>query len=108
MPTALGSAAVPSADETVLPEGHEDDAVVVVTVGAAVAIGAEATAVGVDPVPELELAAGDELPQAARVAAATARVAKGIQCELLRVTCDASISISPCLRLPLMHYEASH
>jgi hypothetical protein len=81
------------------PDGHEDDAVVVVgsaTVGAAVAGGAVAAGVGVDPEPEL--AAGDELPHAARVAAA-ARVASGIQYELLRVTCDASVirsmSVSP-------------
>jgi hypothetical protein len=88
MPTASGSPDVPRAESTVLPDGHEDDAVVVVTVGAAVAGGTVAAAVGVDP--ELELAAGDELPQAARVPAA-ARVASGIQNELLRVTCDASV-----------------
>ncbi len=91
MPTALGSATVPSADATVDPDGHEDDAVVVVgsaTVGAAVAGCAVGAAVGVDP--ELELAAGDELPQAASTAAAPS-VANGIQYELLRVTCDASV-----------------
>lgn len=93
MPTAFGSPDVPRAESTVLPEGHDEDAVVVVIVGAAVggavAIGAEATGVGVDP--ELELAAGDEPPQAASVAAAMATVPSGIQCEMLRVTCDASV-----------------
>jgi hypothetical protein len=99
MPTAFGSPDVPRAESTVLPEGHDEEAVVVVgsaTVGAAVAGGAVAAGVGVDPEPEL--AAGDELPQAARVAAA-ASVASGIQYELLRVTCDASVirsmSVSP-------------
>jgi hypothetical protein len=93
-PTAFGSAVTPKADATVDPDGHEDDAVVVVTVGAAVAGGAVAAAVGVEP--ELELAAGDELPHAARVAAA-AKVANGIQNELLRVTCDASVIRSMCV-----------
>jgi hypothetical protein len=79
MPTGLGSAEVPSADATELPEGHDDDAVVVVgsaIVGAAVAVGVEATGVGVAP--ELELDVGDALPQAASVAAATASTARGI------------------------------
>jgi hypothetical protein len=90
MPTASGSPDVPRAESTVLPEGHEDDAVVVVIVGAAVggAVAFGAEAVGVEP--ELELAAGDELPQAASVAAA-ARVANGIQYECVRVTWDASV-----------------
>ena len=88
-PTAFGSVATPKADATVDPDGHEDDAVVVVTVGAAVAGGAVAAAVGVEP--ELELVAGDELPHAASVAAAMARVPNGIQYEMPRVTCDASV-----------------
>jgi hypothetical protein len=89
IPTALGSAEVPSAAETVLPEGHEEDAVVVVMVGAAVG-GAVAFADAVGVEAELELAAGDALPQAASAAAA-AKAARGIQYELLRVTCDASV-----------------
>jgi hypothetical protein len=92
MPTAFGRPDVPRAESTVPPEGHDEDAVVVVivgaAVGAAVAIGAVAAGVGVDP--ELELAAGDELPQAVR-AAKTARVARGIQYECVRVTWDASV-----------------
>lgn len=94
-PTALGSAEVPSAAWTVLPDGHEDDAVVVVTVGAAVggAVAIVAEAVGADP--ELVLAAGDALPQAASAAAA-AKVARGIQDDLLRVTWDASVIWSMC------------
>ena len=65
MPTALGSVAVPSAEATVPPEGHEDDAVVVVIVGAAVggAVAFGADAVGVEAA--LELALGLALPQAA-------------------------------------------
>jgi hypothetical protein len=91
----------------VLPDGHEDDAVVVVIVGAAVggAVAFGAEAVGVEA--ELELPLGVELPQAARAAAATASVARGIQCELLRVTCDASVIRVSGLSLPLVHYEAS-
>lgn len=89
-PTASGSPDVPSADETVLPEGHDDDAVVVVIVGAAVggAVAFGADAVGVAA--ELEFELGVELPQAARVAAA-ARVANGNKSDLLRVTFDASV-----------------
>jgi hypothetical protein len=84
MPTAFGSAAVPSADETVLPEGQAADAAVILgsaTVavgGAAVAVGAVPAAVGVVTVP-------DEPPHAAR-RAANPRALRGIQAERVRVT----------------------
>lgn len=90
MPTALGSAEVPSAAWTVLPEGHEDDAVVVVTVGTAVG-GAVSLAVGVGVEPEPEFVVGLALPQAARAVAASPKAAREIQDELLRFTCDASV-----------------
>ena len=91
IPTALGSAAVPSADATVLPDGHEDDAVVVVgsaTVGAGVAVGVGAAAVGVEA--GLELVLGVELPHAAKTVAANPTAASESQLELLRVTRNAS------------------
>ena len=94
---------VPSADPTVPPEGHAADAAVVagiVTVAVAVAVGVAAAAVGVavDPVPAL--------PHAPR-AAAHAKVVRGIQRELLRVTCNASVNYVPALGLRLVHYEPS-
>jgi len=46
-------------------------------------------AVGVEA--ELELALGVELPHAARAVAANPTAARGIQFELLRITCDASV-----------------
>jgi hypothetical protein len=91
MPTALGSAAVPSAAETVLPDGQDDDAVVVVgsaTVGAGVAVGVGAAAVGVEA--GLELVLGVELPHAAKTVAANPTAASESQLELLRVTRNAS------------------
>jgi hypothetical protein len=75
----------------VLPDGHEDDAVVVVMVGAAVG-GAVALVEAVGVEPELELVVGLALPQAARAAAANPAAAREIQVELLRVTCDASVN----------------
>ena len=97
-PTGFGSV-VPSADPTVLPEGQAADAAVVagiVTVAVAVAVGVDADAVGVAVDPVLAL------PHAPR-AAAHAKVVRGIQRELLRVTCNASVNYVPALGFRLVH-----
>jgi hypothetical protein len=76
---------VPSADPTAAPLGHWAAAVEAVGVAAAVASGAEADAVGVDPLPVPSV----EAPQAAS-GAAIAKEMSRIQRELLRVTGIAS------------------
>ena len=81
-PTAFGTV-TPSADPTEDPVGHCADATAAVGVASgAVARGADATAVGVDPVLE---------PPQATSGAEKASVIKGIQRELLRVTGGASV-----------------
>jgi hypothetical protein len=82
------------------PDGHE--------AAAAVVVGTKSVAVGVAAA-EVAATIGDdvdgvlELPHAARVAA-HATMVRGIQAELLRVTCNASVNRS---RLSVVHYEPS-
>jgi hypothetical protein len=108
MPTAFGSAEVPSADVTVLPDGQDEDAATVVgieivAVGAAVAVAVGAPAADDDDAGVLEP------PQAASIAPKPTAV-KGIQRDWLRVISGASVN-SPPIRASqwcTMRHSAAH
>ena len=93
---------------TVAPDGHEDDAVVVVTVGGRRRRGRDRRR-GVGGEPELHSSYRPEiaLPHAARRGRCDpngARDGSSTKCYVSRATPPSS---GPCLRLPLVHYEAS-